>query len=717
MLGPVPTRLVLLLALPLLSARLSAQGSAAPAAPPTAARITRVDTVAGVEWPDAYAWLRDDQRRNPEVLAYLRAENAYAKAVTRHSHALEERLFQDMVGRIKETDLSVPELNDGYYYYSRTVKGRQYPIFCRKRGSLSAPEQVLLDENALGQGHRYSRVGARQVSPERLLAYTQDTTGSEWYTVHVKDLRTGRLLPDAIDSVSYGLEWAADNRTLFFLRDNAAHRPYHVFRRALGDPAETLVVSEPDSLYFLRLGKTKDRAYLLATSQSFTTGEVRYLPTGQPAAAWRVLRPRREGIEYSAEHYGSNFLVLTNEGAVNFKVMRTPAAAPDPGTWSELVPASDSTLIEGMDVFEHHLVLYRRGDARQQIHVLPMSGDSAGGAYDVEFPDEVHQYDTGRNPEFRSHTLRFTYSSPRTPQTVYDYDLTTRTRTVRKVTEVPHFDPAEYATERVWAPAADGARVPVSLLYRANLRRDVPHPMLLQGYGSYGYSFDPWFDPRVLALVDRGYVVGIAHIRGGQEMGRPWYDQGKMLKKKTTFTDFIAVAEYLEREGWTSADRLAIRGASAGGLLMGAVTNMRPDLFRVVIADVPFVDLINTMRDPTLEFTTQEWQQWGNPGVPEQFTYMRSYSPYDNVERKAYPAMLVTAGLNDPRVNYWEPAKWVARLRASKTDTNPLVFRINMGAGHGGSSGRYDALHEEAFRFAFLVDQIGTGEQGMVGRP
>jgi oligopeptidase B len=346
-----------------------------------------------------------------------------------------------------------------------------------------------------------------------------------------------------------------------------------------------------------------------------------------------------------------------------------------------------------------------------------MSGDSAGGAYDVDFPDEVHQYDPGRNPEFRSHTLRFTYSSPKTPQTVYDYDITTRTRTVRKVTEVPHFDPAEYATERVWAPAADGARVPVSLLYRANLRRDVPHPMLLEGYGSYGYSFDPAFDPRVLALVDRGYVVGIAHIRGGQEMGRQWYDQGKMLKKKTTFTDFIAVAEYLEREGWTSADRLAIRGASAGGLLMGAVTNMRPDLFRVVIADVPFVDLINTMRDPTLEFTTQEWQQWGNPGIPEQFTYMRSYSPYDNVARKAYPSMLVTAGLNDPRVNYWEPAKWVARLRTSKTDTNPLVFRINMGAGHGGASGRYDALHEEAFRFAFLVDQIGTGEQGMVGRP
>jgi oligopeptidase B len=598
------------------------------------------------------------------------------------------------------------------------VKGRQYPIFCRKRGSLSAPEEVLLDENVVGRGHRYSRVAMRQVSPDgRLLAYGQDTTGSEWYTVRVKDLRTGRLLRDAIDSVSYGLEWAADNRTLFFLRDNAAHRPYHIFRRTLGEAAESLVVSEPDSLYSLRLGKTKDRTYLLATSQSYTTGEVRYLPADRPAAEWRVLRPRREGIEYTAEHRGSDFLMLTNDGAVNFKVMRAPAATPDAARWTELVPQSDSALIEGMDVFENHLVLYRRGDARQQIRVLPMRGDSATASYDVDFPDVVHAFETGRNPEYRSHTLRFTYSSPKTPPTVLDYDLAARTRTVRKVTEVPHFNPAEYATERAWAPAADGALVPVSLLYRRSLRRDAPHPMLLVGYGSYGFSYDPGFNSRVLPLVDRGYVYGIAHIRGGQEMGRPWYDQAKMLRKKTTFTDFIAVAEYLEREGWTSPDRLAIRGGSAGGLLMGAVTNMRPDLFRVVIADVPFVDVINTERDPTLEFTTQEWQQWGNPNVPEHFAYMRSYSPYDNVARKPYPAMLVTAGLNDPRVNYWEPAKWVARLRASRTDANPLVFRINMGAGHGGSSGRYDALHEEAFRYAFLVDQIGTGEQGMAGRP
>ncbi|MEP6687416.1 MAG: S9 family peptidase [Gemmatimonadales bacterium] len=700
----------------------SAQGKQAAAdampAPPVAAPRTHIDTVAGVPWPDPYAWLRDDRRQNPEVLAHIRAENAYTERMTRHSRPLEQRLFREMVGRIKETDLSVPELENGYYYYTRTVKGQQYHIFCRRRGSLSAPEQVLLDENVIGRGHSYSRVGVRQVSPDgRLLAYTQDTTGSEWYTIRVKDLRTGRLLPDAIDSVSYGLEWAADNRTLFFTRDNAAHRPDRIYRRALGNAAESLVVSEPDSLYFLNLGRTKDRSHLLASSSSFTTGEVRYLPSGAPSAAWRVLLPRREGIEYTAEHHGGAFLVLTNDGATNFRVLRAPDAAAERAKWTELVPASDSTLIEGMDVFERHLVLYRRGDARQQITVLPLEGATAGTAYDVDFPETVHAYQRGANPEFRSHTLRFTYSSPKTPPTVYDYDLVTRERTVRKVTEVPNYDPADYATERVWAPAPDGARVPVSLLYRRTLRRGIPHPMLLLGYGSYGSSYDPEFSPLVLPLVDRGYVVGIAHIRGGQELGRAWYDQGKMLRKKTTFTDFIAAAEYLEREGWTSPDKLAIQGASAGGLLMGAVTNMRPDLFKVVVAEVPFVDLINTMRDPSLEFTTQEWQQWGNPSVPDQFTYMRSYSPYDNVERKAYPAMLVTSGLNDPRVNYWEPAKWVARLRALKTDANPLVFRINMGAGHGGASGRYDAFREEAFRYAFVVDQIGTGEEGLGRQP
>ncbi len=680
--------------------------ASAPLAPPQAAVVTRIDTVAGVPWPDPYAWLRDETRRRPDVLEYLRAENAYTEALTRHTKRLQDQLYREMVGHIKETDLSVPDLVDGYYYYTRTRKGKQYPIFCRKRGSLSAREEVVLDENAVARGHGYSRVALRKVSPDgNLVAYTHDTTGAELYTLRVKDLRTGALLPDVADSVSYGLEWAADNRTLFFVRHNPAFRPDRIFRRVLGEPGETLVVQEADSLYFLGLSQTKDRAYLLAESRSFTTGEVRYLPAAQPAADWRVLLPRREGIEYSAEHHGHDFLVLTNDGAVNFKVMRAPAETPESGNWTEFVPASDSALIQGMDVFEGHLVLYRRGDARQQIRVVPLDG---GAPYDVEFPEAVRAYRPAANPEFRSRMVRFTYSSPRTPPTVYDYDLVSHTRAVLKLTDVPNFDSADYATERVWAPAADGALVPVSLLYRRDLRQGIPHPMLLYGYGSYGFSVDPSFDVRVLPLVDRGYIYAIAHVRGGQEMGRPWYDAGRMLRKKNTFTDFIAVAEYLVREGWTAPDRLAIRGGSAGGLLMGAVSNMRPDLFRVVVADVPFVDLINTMRDPTLAFTTQEWQQWGNPSVPEHFAYMRSYSPYDNVGRLAYPAILATAGLNDPRVNYWEPAKWVARLRSAKTDSNPLLLQVNMGAGHAGASGRYDYLREESFRYAFVLDVIGT---------
>lgn len=677
------------------------------AAAPVAARIPHTDTVAGGPWSDPYFWIRDDKRQRPEVLDYLHSENAYTQAMTEHTRALQDTLYREMVGHIKETDLSVPELIDGSYYYTRTQKGEQYPIFCRKRGTLAAPEQVLLDENVLGRGHGYSRVGLRRVSRDgNLLAYTHDTTGSEWYTVRVKDLRTGRLLPDAIDSVSYGLEWAADNRTLFFTRDNAAHRPDRIFRRVLGDSGEALVVSEPDSLYFFGLSRTKDRAYLLAESRSFTTGEVRYLPTDQPTAPWRTLIPRREGIEYSAEHHGADFIVLTNDGAVNFKVMKVPTAkTTDPSAWATLVPAGDSALIDGMDVFERHLVLYLRGDARQQIRVIPFDG---GTPHDVRFPEVVHAYQRGENPDFHSRTLRFTYSSPRTPPTVYDYDLVTRTRTVRKVTEVPRYDRRQYATARVWAPAQDGTRIPVSLFYRTPLRKGRPHPMLLYAYGSYGASTDPAFNPRILPLVDRGYIFAIAHIRGGQEMGRRWYDEGKMLRKKNTFDDFVAAAAWLEEEGYTAPDRLAIRGGSAGGLLMGAVTNLRPDRFRAVVADVPFVDLINTMRDPTLEFTTQEWQQWGNPNLPKQFEYMRSYSPYDNVEPKAYPAMLVTAGLNDPRVNYWEPAKWVAKLRANTTDANPILLKVNMEAGHGGRSGRYEALRDEAFRYAFILDMIRT---------
>jgi oligopeptidase B len=670
--------------------------------------LPHADTVNSNVLEDEYFWMRDDARKQPEVLAWLQSENAYTDSVLGHTRELQERLYQEMVGHLKETDLSVPELDHGYYYYYRTEKGRQYRVYCRRRGSMSAPEEVLLDENALGQGHAYSRVALRKVSPDgQLLAYTQDTTGGEWYTVYVRNLRTGQLLPEHIDSVNYNLEWAADNRTLFFGRDNPAHRPQWIFRRELGDTTQTLVAEEPDELYFFGLGKTKDDAYLMTQSSSFTTGEARYLRADRPRGDWQVLIPRREGIEYSADHQGSDFLVLTNDHAGNFRVLRAPDSAPTPDHWSELVPGSAGTLIDGMDVFEHHLVLYLRGDGKQQIRVLP----TGGAPYDIEFPEEVRTVYGTRNPEFHTRTLRFVYASLLTPPTVYDFNLVRRTRVVRKVTEVPGYDRSRYRTARLWAPARDGSRIPISVLYRAPLVRDGRRPMLLYSYGSYGASSDPHFNSEVLSLVDRGYIYGIAHIRGGQEMGRAWYDQGRMMQKRNTFTDFIAAAEYLQREHWTSADRMAINGASAGGLLMGAVTNMRPDLFRVVIAEVPFVDLMHTMLDPSLEFTTQEWQQWGNPRVPEQYWYMMSYSPYDNISAQPYPAILATTGLNDPRVNYWEPAKWVARLRAHTTGANPILLRVK-GAGHGGASGRYDALRDQAECYAFVLDLIGTGPMG-----
>ncbi len=681
--------------------------------PPVAPMVQHADTVNGSVLEDEYSWMRDDSREHSEVLAWLRSENAYSDSMLAGNQSLQKKLYLEMVGHLKETDLSVPQLDKGYFYYFRTVQGQQYRIFCRRRGLMTAPEQILLDENLLARGHAYSRVGMRMISPDgQLLAYTQDTTGSEWYTVHVKDLRTGRLLPDQIDSVSYGLEWAADNRTLFFTRDNAAHRTQWIFRRTLGDSAEPLVDEERDSLYFLGLGKTKDEAYLVAQHSSFTTGEAHYLRADHPTDPWQVLLPRREGVDYSVEHHGSEFLILTNDGARDFRVLRAPDTAAT-RVWTELVRTTNGTLIDGMEIFDKHLVLYERGGGQQKIRVL--SPDGVGG-YDIDFPEEVYSVFGGGNPDYHARTLRFTYSSPRTPATVYDFDLARRTRVVRKVTVVPGYNKALYTTERLWAPAPDGARIPISLLYKPPLTRDGQRPMLLYSYGSYGASSDPDFDSRVLSLVDRGYVFAIAHIRGGQEMGRAWYDQGRMLQKKNTFTDFIAVAEYLEQKHWTSADRMAIRGASAGGLLMGAVTNMRPDLFRAVIADVPFVDLMHTMLDPTLEFTTQEWQQWGNPNLPAQYAYMRSYSPYDNVSAQPYPAMLVTAGLNDPRVNYWEPAKWVARLRAHTTSDRPILLRVDMGSGHGGASGRYDALKVEAIRYAFLLNLIGSGEGGATPR-
>ena len=673
--------------------------------PPVARTIPRADTLHGEVRIDPYFWLRDDRRSAPEVLGYLEAENRYTEASMRHTDQLQKTLYREMVGRIKETDLSVPEFVNGFWYYTRTVKGQQYPIFCRKRGTLKAPEEILLDENAVAGKRPYSRVGVRQVSPDgNILAYTWDTTGGEWYTLMFKDLRTRRLMPDKIDSVNYEVEWAADNRTVFYGRDDAAHRAYRVHRHELGASAgDSVVFEDLDPLFNVDIAKSKDQKYLFVNAQSFTSSDTRYLRADQPQGRWQLLLPRTADVVYTVEHHGDDFLIRTNENAINFKLVRAPSSKPDRANWTEVVPARDSVLLEDLDVFRNHAALYERGNAVTRIRILELA---TGKSHEVEFPEEVSTFQRSDNPEFDTDLVRFTYMSPVTPPTVYDYDMKRRSRTLKKRTEVPNYQPARYATERTWALATDGVRVPISLLYRKPLVRDGNRPMLLYAYGSYGYSTDPGFVSNIFSLVDRGFVYAIAHIRGGQEMGRAWYDDGKMLRKKNTFTDFIAAAEHLVQRGYTRSDRLAIRGGSAGGLLMGAVTNMRPDLFRAVVADVPFVDVINTMLDASIPLTTQEWQQWGNPANAPDYAYMKSYSPYDNVAPKNYPSILVTAGLNDPRVGYWEPTKWVAKLRATKTDRNALLLKTNMGAGHGGSSGRYDYLKEMAFRYAFVLDQV-----------
>jgi oligopeptidase B len=700
-------RLVALLAAATAAAPAPAQNGGNLPAPPVARMIPKTDTMHGDVRVDNYFWLRD--RNNAEVISYLEAENRYADTVMAPTRQLQETLYQEILGRIKQTDTNVPDRIGPYLYYSRTVEGQQYPVFARRRGSMEAPEEVILDQNQMAQGKRYFSLGAYSVSPDhRLLAFSVDTTGSERFTLMVKNLETGEILPERVDSLGFGATWAADNRTLFYTRTDSANRPDRVYRHTLGTPPsqDVRVFHEPDVLFRVGVYRTKDDAYLVLTSGSYTTSEAWVLPAGRPDQPFRVVSPRQKDLLYTVNHQEGRFVIRTNaDGANNFKLMTAPESDPSRASWRELVPHRETVLLDGFDVFRDHLVLYERTNALRQIRVRDIRRNDE---HLISFEEPVYTAGPGSNPEYNTTTLRFGYQSMVTPFTVYDYDMATRRRELRKQNEVlGGYDPSQYATERTWARASDGTMVPVSLVYKKPLVRDGSRPMLLYAYGSYGNSTDPTFSSANLSLLNRGVIFAIAHIRGGQEMGRSWYDQGKMLNKRNTFTDFIASAEHLVRERYTSSERLAIRGGSAGGLLMGVVVNMRPELFKVVVADVPFVDVINTMADASIPLTTGEWEQWGNPANEAEYRYMLSYSPYDNVERKAYPTMLVTTGLNDPRVAYWEPAKWVARLRAHKTDSNPLVLRTNMGAGHGGSSGRYDALRETAFRYAFILHHLG----------
>ncbi len=691
---------------PLAVALVLGGATAAAQSPPVAAVVSKVDTLHGNVVTDNYFWLR--RRENPEVIAYLQAENAYTDTMMAGTRDLQERLYQEILARIKQTDLSVPVKRGPYFYYTRTVEGQQYPIYARKRGSLESPEEIYLDQNVLAQGKSYLTLGVTSVSPDhRFLAFTVDTTGSEHFTLMVKDLATGEVLADRIPDVHFSVAWAADNKTLFYTKTDSAHRSDRVLRHIVGTPtaSDSVIFHEPNVLFNVGVYRTKDDEYVMLSAESFTSSEYWYVPARTPLVPFKVIARRRPDIEYSPIHHKGRFYITTNDGATNFKVVVAPASDPSAANWRDYIAHSDTVLIDGIDAFSNHLVLYERSSGLRKIRIRDLRTNAD---HYISFPEPVYTYSPAANPEFDTNVLRFTYQSLITPATVYDYDMDTRALELKKRTEVlGGYDPSQYGTERTWARAPDGKMVPVSLVYRKPFVRDGTRPMLLYSYGSYGSSTEPNFSSSNLSLLDRGMVYALAHIRGGQEMGRAWYDEGKMLNKRNTFTDFIAAAEHLVRERYTSSDRLAIRGGSAGGLLMGAVVNMRPDLFKVVVADVPFVDVINTMLDASIPLTAQEWEQWGNPAVREHYEYMRTYSPYDNVERKAYPMMLVTTGLNDPRVAFWEPAKWVAKLRAMKTDNNLLLLKTNMGAGHGGSSGRYDALREVAFRYAFILKGLG----------
>jgi oligopeptidase B len=674
--------------------------------------VPRVQTVHGESRIDEYHWLRN--REDPEVLAHLEAENRYTESVMRHTEGLQELLYQELRGRIKEADLSAPVPWDGWLYYDRTETGEQYPIFCRRRDEDGAPEEVLLDLNRLAAGHAYFRMGAFEISPDhRLLAYSVDTSGAEAYTVFLKDLATGELLAETIERTAPTAAWANDSRTLFYIVLDDARRPSRLFRHTVGSNpvADVLVHFEPDDAFYLDINRSRSRRFLVLDLASHATSEVRYASADRPEEEFRVVEPRRHGVEYSLTHHGDRFYIVTNDGAANFRLLSAPVSEPGRANWTEVLPYRPEIRLDGAEAFERHLVVWERMDGLRRIRVVELATREE---HLVPFPEPVYTVRPQENLEFGTSVFRFSYTSLVTPASVVDYDMDARTWTVRKQTEVlGGYDPSRYRSERTFAAAPDGTRVPVSLVYRLSLERDGSRPALLQGYGSYGYSFDPAFSSNLLSLLNRDYVVAIAHVRGGEEMGRAWYESGKLLHKRNSFTDFVAAAEHLVAEGYTSADRLAINGGSAGGLLMGAVTNLRPDLFQAVIAEVPFVDVVNTMLDASLPLTVIEYDEWGNPNDPAYYEYIRSYSPYDNVASRDYPHILVTAGLNDPRVAYWEPAKWTARLRARKTDGNRLLLRTNMGAGHGGASGRYDYLREVAFKYAFLLDVIGGGNESL----
>jgi oligopeptidase B len=673
---------------------------------PVAKKDPHATQIHGETLVDDYYWLRN--KGTPEVEAHLKAELAYAEAFTKPTEALQQKLYDEMLARVQQTDVDVPFLDRGYFYYTRTQEGKQYPIHCRKKGSLEAPEEVILDVNQLAEGKPFMAVGRRTVSPDgNLLAYHTDESGFRQFTLYVKDLRTGQLGPEAIPRVT-SFEWAEDGKTLIYgVEHPQTKRSYQVFRHVLGEAKDDLLYEEKDERFEVFVNKSRDRQVLFIQSGSLTTSEVRYLPAGRPAAELKLIAAREQDHQYDVDHRPGEFWIRTNDKGRNFRLVVADEKDPSHAKWREVVPHREDVMLEGADLFQSFHVVFERESGVLHLRVTELP---SGRSHRIEFPEPAYIAFPGANREFDAKLYRISYQSPIVPQSAYDYDPVRRERKLLKQMAVlGGYDPSRYRVELTKATAPDGAQVPMWLLYRKDLERNGKNPVLLSAYGSYGASMVASFNANIFSLIDRGVIFSMAYIRGGGELGKKWHDDGRMMKKKNTFTDFIAAAEHLIAAKYTGKDRLAIVGGSAGGLLMGAVTNMRPDLFKVVVSQVPFVDVINTMLDESLPLTVGEFEEWGNPKIEAEYRYMKSYSPYDNLESKAYPTLLVKSSYNDSQVMYWEPAKYVAKLRALKTDANPLVFHINMDpAGHGGKSGRYNRLRETAFDYAFLLWQLGV---------
>ncbi len=677
--------------------------------PPIAEKIPKELTIHGDTRVDNYYWL--NERENPKVVAYLEAENAYKDAVLKHTAEFQENLFDEMVGRIKQTDMSVPYKTRDFFYYTRYEEGREYPVYCRKRGSLGADEEVLLNVNEMAEGFDFFQISGLTVSSNNeMISYGVDTVSRRKYTIHFKNLKTGEIYKDELPNTTGRAAWANDNRTVFYTIKEESLRPFKIKKHVLGTDIsqDKEIFNEKDVTFECYVFTSKSQKYIIIGSVHTLSSEYLFLDADLPDGTFQILQPRERGLEYSVEHFQDKFYIRTNDQAQNFRLMETPVGKTGKEYWSEVIPHQESVLLEGFEVFNDFLAVQERKDGLTQLRIIRWDDASE---HHLDFGEATYSAGISMNPEFDSNLLRFSYSSLTTPRSTFDYNMNTREKTLLKQQEVlGDFDPQNYQTERLFATAKDGIKVPISLVYRKGLEKNGKNPLFLYGYGSYGATMSASFSSIMLSLLDRGFVYAIAHIRGGQEMGRWWYEDGKLLKKKNTFTDFIACAEHLIAEKFTSSDKLFANGASAGGLLMGAVVNMRPDLFKGIIAGVPYVDVITTMLDPSIPLTTSEFDEWGNPQNKEHYDYMLSYSPYDQVEAKYYPAMLITTGYMDSQVQYWEPAKWVAKLRALKTDDNILLFHINMGAGHGGLSGRFRQYRETALEFAFIFDLLGITE-------